>query len=55
MDNIDEHSSRQLIIELSQELTTHVGKGFSRSNLIYMRLFFLNTILVRHCLTTQKH
>lgn len=41
IDNIDEHSSRQLIIELSQELTTHVGKGFSRSNLIYMRLFFL--------------
>jgi predicted nuclease of restriction endonuclease-like (RecB) superfamily len=40
-DNINEQSSRQLILELSKELTIHVGKGFSRSNLTYMRLFFL--------------
>lgn len=40
-DNIDEQSSRQLIQELSKELSIQIGKGFSRSNLTYMRLFFL--------------
>lgn len=40
-DNIDEQSSRQLIQELSKELTIEIGKGFSRSNLTYMRLFYL--------------
>jgi predicted nuclease of restriction endonuclease-like (RecB) superfamily len=39
---IDEKSSRQLIIELSKELTFLVGRGFSRSNLTYMRLFYQN-------------
>ena len=39
-DNIDEKSSRQLILELSRELTFHVGKGFSRSNLFAMRRFY---------------
>lgn len=37
-----EKSSRQLIIELSKELTISIGKGFSRSNLTYMRLFYIN-------------
>lgn len=37
-----EKSSRQLIIELSKELTVSIGKGFSRSNLTYMRLFYIN-------------
>lgn len=37
-----EKSSRQLIIELSKELTISIGKGFSRSNLNYMRLFYIN-------------
>ena len=39
--NISEKSSRQLLIELSKELTLQIGKGFSRSNLTYMRLFYL--------------
>ncbi len=39
-ENIDEKSSRQLILELSKELSLHVGKGFSRSNLFAMRRFF---------------
>jgi len=40
--NSTEKSSRQLIIELSKELTISIGKGFSRSNLTYMRLFYSN-------------
>jgi predicted nuclease of restriction endonuclease-like (RecB) superfamily len=39
-DNIDEQSSRQLILELSKELSRKVGKGFSRSNLFSMRRFY---------------
>ncbi len=39
---INEKSSRQLIIELSTELSKSIGKGFSRSNLTYMRLLYLN-------------
>ncbi|MGK0366674.1 MAG: hypothetical protein ACI85O_003749 [Saprospiraceae bacterium] len=38
---IDQQSSRALILELSKTLSTQVGKGFNRSNLIYMRLFYL--------------
>ena len=32
---------KQLIINLSKDLSTKYGKGFSRSNLQYMRLFYL--------------
>ena len=39
-ENIDEKSSRQLILDLSKELSIHVGKGFSRSNLFAMRRFY---------------
>ena len=39
--NIDQKSSRTLILELSKLLTTQLGKGFSRSNLTYIRLFYL--------------
>lgn len=39
-DNIDEQSARQLILELSKELTIQLGKGFSRSNLFSMRRFY---------------
>lgn len=46
-DNIDEQSARQLILELSKELTRQLGKGFSRSNLVYMRLFYLQYKYVR--------
>ncbi len=40
--NIDVKSSRVLILELSKILRNEIGKGFSRSNLTYMRLLFLN-------------
>ncbi len=33
-------TSRQLILELSKELTKELGKGFSRSNLFNMRQFY---------------
>ncbi|MEM9888891.1 MAG: PDDEXK nuclease domain-containing protein [Bacteroidota bacterium] len=39
--NIDQKSSRALILELSKMLSTQIGKGFNRSNLTYMRLFYL--------------
>ena len=37
----DEISVRQMLDELSQQLTICLGKGFSRSQLTYMRLFYL--------------
>ncbi len=46
-ESIDEKSSRQLILELSKELSLHVGKGFSRSNLFAMRQFYLLYKLVQ--------
>ncbi len=39
--NIDQKSSRTLILELSKVLSIQIGKGFNRSNLTYMRLFYL--------------
>ena len=41
-ENYDERSSRDLIIELSQELAREIGRGFSRNNLTYMRKFFID-------------
>ena len=38
----DESSIRQLLINLSKDLTRELGKGFSRSQLTYMRLFYLH-------------
>ena len=35
--NIDNQTSRQIILELSKQLTNELGKGFSRSNLFNMR------------------
>jgi predicted nuclease of restriction endonuclease-like (RecB) superfamily len=32
---------KSLISQLAQDLTLRLGKGFSRSNLVYMRLFYL--------------
>lgn len=43
-DNIDEKSSRVLLIELSKALTLEVGTGFSRANLFYMRLLYVYNI-----------
>ena len=37
----DEQSTRNLIIDLSKELSSHLGRGYSRSNLTYMRLFYI--------------
>ena len=38
----DEFSVKQLLISLSKDLTRELGKGFSRSQLTYMRLFYLH-------------
>ena len=38
----DESSIRQLLISLSKDLTIELGKGFSRSQVTYMRLFYLH-------------
>lgn len=46
-DKNDEHSVREMMIVLSKELTRQLGKGFSRSNLVYMRLFYLRYKYVR--------
>jgi predicted nuclease of restriction endonuclease-like (RecB) superfamily len=37
----DEQSVRDMLVDLSQILTYELGKGFSRSQLTYMRLFYL--------------
>lgn len=37
--NFDKQSSRQIILDLSKQLTNELGKGFSRSNLFNMRNF----------------
>ncbi len=37
----DETSVRNMLLDVSKELTRDLGKGFSRSQLTYMRLFFL--------------
>ncbi len=38
--NFDKQSSRQIILNLSKQLTNELGKGFSRSNLFNMRNFY---------------
>jgi hypothetical protein len=38
---IDASTSRQIILQLSKQLTNEIGKGFSRSNLFNMRRFYL--------------
>jgi len=40
-EKFDETSVRQMLLDLSKELTRALGKGFSRSQLTYMRLFYL--------------
>jgi predicted nuclease of restriction endonuclease-like (RecB) superfamily len=39
--NVDNQTSRQIILSLSKLLSQEVGKGFSRSNLFNMRKFYL--------------
>ncbi len=38
--SVDTTSSRQIILELSKQLSAEIGKGFSRSNLFNMRKFY---------------
>ncbi|MDR3236757.1 MAG: DUF1016 N-terminal domain-containing protein [Prevotellaceae bacterium] len=38
--NIDNQTSRQIILRLSKQLTNELGKGFSRSNLFNMKKFY---------------
>jgi predicted nuclease of restriction endonuclease-like (RecB) superfamily len=38
---------QKLLIELSKELSNHIGRGFSRSNLANMRLFYLTYPIVQ--------
>lgn len=37
----NETSAREMLLDISKDLTRDLGKGFSRSQLTYMRLFFL--------------
>jgi len=39
--NIDNQTSRQIILQLSKELTKQLGSGFSRSNLFNMRKLYI--------------
>jgi predicted nuclease of restriction endonuclease-like (RecB) superfamily len=39
--NIDRQTSRQIILQLSKELTERLGNGFSRSNLFNMRKLYI--------------
>lgn len=39
--NIDSQTSRQVILNLSKQLTNELGRGFSRSNLFNMRRFYI--------------
>lgn len=40
VNNLDNKTSRQIILNLSKLLTQEIGKGFSRSNLFNMRKFY---------------
>ena len=56
--NINQQSSRALILELSKILSLQIGKGFNRSNLTYMRLFYLkypNGVTVSHQLSWSHY
>ncbi|MCK4677911.1 MAG: DUF1016 family protein [Bacteroidales bacterium] len=39
--NIKAEYGKELLLQLSKDLTKVYGKGFSRSNLVYMRLFYI--------------
>ena len=41
INNIDNHTSRQIILQLSKQLTERLGNGFSRSNLFNMRKLYI--------------
>lgn len=39
--DIDNQTSRQIVLNLSKQLTKELGKGFSRTNLFNMRKFYI--------------
>ncbi|MCL2072625.1 MAG: DUF1016 N-terminal domain-containing protein [Marinilabiliaceae bacterium] len=41
INNIDNQTSRQIILQLSKQLTESLGNGFSRSNLFNMRKLYI--------------
>jgi len=41
INNIDHQTSRQIILQLSKQLTESLGNGFSRSNLLNMRKLYI--------------
>ena len=41
INNIDHQTSRQIILQLSKQLTESLGNGFSRSNLFNMRKLYI--------------
>jgi hypothetical protein len=41
INNIDNQTSRQIILQLSKQLTENLGNGFSRSNLFNMRKLYI--------------
>lgn len=43
----DEQALRQMLLDISKELTRVLGKGFSRTNLFYMRGFYINFLSVQ--------
>ena len=45
--NIDNQTSRQIILQLSKQLTERLGSGFSRSNLFNMRKLYIEFPSVR--------
>lgn len=49
--NVKAEYGSELLDRLSKDLTAEFGKGFSRSNLVYIRKFYLTFPKVRHCLT----
>lgn len=56
--NIRAEYGKKLIIQLSKDLTALRGKGFSRSNIIYMRKFYLyfpKSVTVSHLLTWSHY
>ena len=42
---------KQLLVNLAKDLTARNGKGFRRSNLVYMRKFYLAFPICETCLT----
>ncbi len=56
--NIKAEYGKKLLIKLSKDLTERHGTGFSRSNVVYMRLFYLKYpkgVTVSHLLSWSHY